>query len=266
MIILHLWLLKLFDWFNKNLFKNNADKCHVLFSTNDKVDVNVSGFKITNSECEKLLGVKFDRNLNFDNLISDIFKKASKKISALARVTPFMSIDKKRLLMNAFFTSQFNYCPLVWMCHSRTNNRKINRLHERCLRIIYNDKQSSFNELLEKDGSVSIHIRNIQILATEMFKISKGLSPPIMENIFKIREESHYNLRQNSQFSRPLVRSVYHGTESISYLGPKIWDILPDSYKGINTLGAFKSKIKLWKPSNCPCRFCRVYIDNVECL
>ena len=75
---------------------------------------------------------------------------------------------EKYLLMNAFFTSQFSYCPPVWICHSRTNNDKINRLHERCLRIVYNDKESSFNNLLEKDGSVSIHTRNTQILATEM--------------------------------------------------------------------------------------------------
>ena len=57
--------------------------------------------------------------------------------------------------MNSFFRSQFNYCPLIWMCHNRTNNRKKNRLHGRCLQIIYNDKQSSFIELLEKDNSVS---------------------------------------------------------------------------------------------------------------
>ena len=82
-------------------------------------------------------------------------KKAGRNISALARVTQYMGNAKKRILMNAFFTSQFSYCPLVWMCHSSTNNNKINRLYERSLRIVYNDKQSSFNELLEKDGSVS---------------------------------------------------------------------------------------------------------------
>ena len=64
------------------------------------------------------------------------------------------------------------------MCHSRTNNRRIDRLHERCLRIIYNDKQSSFKELLEKDSSVSIHERNVQILTTEMYKVSNNFSPP----------------------------------------------------------------------------------------
>ena len=89
-----------------------------------------------------------------------------------------MSLTKKRTLMNAFFNSQFNYCSLTWMCHSHENNDKINRLHERCLRIISNDKRSSFNALLEKDGSVLTHERNIKILATEMFKVSNYLAPP----------------------------------------------------------------------------------------
>ena len=73
-----------------------------------------------------------------------------------------MNDFKKRILMNAFSKSQFSYCPLIWMCHSRTNNNKINRLHERCLRIIFSDKQSSFETLLEKDGSVSIHNGDLQ--------------------------------------------------------------------------------------------------------
>ena len=99
--------------------------------------------------------------------------------------------------MNAFFDSQFKYCPFIWMCHSRTNKRKIDRLQERCLRIIYNDKQSSFKELLEKDSSVSIHERNVQILATAMNKVSNNFSPPHMNESFKVRNEHPYNLRQN---------------------------------------------------------------------
>ena len=128
-----------------------------------------------------------------------------------------MRIAKKRILMNAFFTSQFSYCPLVWMCHSRTNNNKINRLHERCLRLINNDKQSSFDELLQKDDSVSIHMRNIQILATEMYKLINNLSSPTMNRVFKLNSDSRYNLRQISQFSRSLVKSVYHGTDFLPW-------------------------------------------------
>ena len=66
------------------------------------------------------------------------------------------------------------------MCHGCANNSKINMLHERFLRIVYSDKQSSFEELLEKEGSVSIHQRNLQVLATEMYKVRKGISPAII--------------------------------------------------------------------------------------
>ena len=165
--------------------------------------------------------------------------------------------------MNAFFKSQFSYCPLVWMCHSRANNSKINRLHERCLRIIYSDKKSSFEQLLEKDKSVSIHTRNLQFLATEMYKVKEGLSPSIVTELFEHRDEQHYHLRNNAEFTIPTIRTVYHGSESISFLGPKIWNILPDRIKNANSLQIFKSEIKKWKPDNCPCRLCKNYIKNV---
>ena len=97
--------------------------------------------------------------------------------------------------MNAFFTSQFSYFPLIWMCHSRSNNRKINILLERFLRIIYNNQQSSFTEFVNKDNSVSIHIRNIQRFAIEMFRFYNGLLPPLMNNIFKLKAGNSYNLR-----------------------------------------------------------------------
>ena len=256
----------LFDWFDNNRLKSNPDKCHALVSTNKHLNMKVCDYTIGNSQYEKLLGVKIDVNLNFNEHISDLCKKASRKISALARIAPFMSIEKRKVVINAFFTTQFSYCPLVWMCRSRTNNSKIYMLHERCLRIIYNDKQSSFTELLKKDSSVSIHIKNIQKLAIEMFKSYKGLSPPTMDNVFKLRTENPHRLRQVSEFSRPIVKTVCHGTESLSYLGPKIWDILPEKLRNMDNLESFKKEIKTWRPDNCPCRLCKVYIEGVRFL
>ena len=125
----------LFNWFKNNRLKNNVDKCHVLVSTNKPVGIKVGDYTIDNSECEKLLGVKIDVNLNFNDHISDLCKKTSRKVSTLARATPFMGLSNRKLLMKAFFTSQFSYCQLSWMCHSRSGNRKINILHERCLRM-----------------------------------------------------------------------------------------------------------------------------------
>ena len=151
-----------------------------------------------------------------------------------------MNISKRRIIMNAFFKSQFSYCPLVWMCHSRANNDKINRLHERCLRIIYSDKRSTFETVLEKDDSVSVHNQNLQILATEMYKIKNDLSPLIFTELFEQRNEQHYDLRKNSQFTKPPLRTVYHGSESIPFLGPKIWNILQNRLKNANSIQAFK--------------------------
>ena len=148
-------------------------------------------------------------------------------MNALARLTPYMKLGKRRMLMNAFFISRFNYCPVIWMCHSRALNNKINRLHPRCLRMIYNDKTSTFKELLGKDNSVSIHNRNLQALAIDMCKAANGMSPEIMNEILQLREKSHYNLRYISEFIIPPIHSVYHGSEPVSYLGPKIWELVP---------------------------------------
>ena len=96
--------------------------------------------------------------------------------------------------MNSFFNAEFNYCPLILMLHSRSSNNKVKHHHERCLRLIYNDKQSFSEELLIKDGTGSIHHRNIKTLATEMFQVKNEISPEIICGIFTQRINNHSNL------------------------------------------------------------------------
>ena len=104
--------------------KRNADKCHLLVSSNEKVTIKIGSHEIANTKFEKLLGLHFDSGMSFDYHISEICKKVSRIICALARVTSCMSLSKKRSYMKAFFNSQFNYCSLIWMCHSGENNNK----------------------------------------------------------------------------------------------------------------------------------------------
>ena len=73
------------------------------------------------------------------------------------------------MILNPFFNSRFGYCPLILMFDGRMANNKINKLHERYLRIIYSENFSSYEEILEEDGFVSLHHRSLRILATEMF-------------------------------------------------------------------------------------------------
>ena len=82
--------------------------------------------------------------------------------------------------MKSFITSQFGYCPLVWMFHSRGLNKRINKIHKKALRLVYNDSQLTFSELLDKDNSVTIRERNLRALATEVCKSINGLSSVIM--------------------------------------------------------------------------------------
>ena len=109
-----------------------------------------------------------------------------------------MDLPKRRILMNALLKSQFSYCPVTGMFYSCSLDNKINKLHERCLRIAYNDKKSNFEELLIKDNSISIHHRNIQTIATEMYKFANRMSPEITNEIFQLREINHYNLSETS--------------------------------------------------------------------
>ena len=133
------------------------------------------------------------------------------------------------------------------MCHNRTYNNKINGLHERCLRLIYNDKCSSFEELLIKDKSVSIHHKKIHALAIEMFKVYTKTSPEIMQEVFQIKDRGHYFLRNQRDFVIPTVKSVNYGLESIRFLGPKIWESLPNNLKNKEPIETFKMTVKEWK-------------------
>ena len=127
---------KVFNWFGNNYMKANPVQCHLLFSTKTPEVVSIDGTQITSSTAETLLGITINSELKFENQLSAICNKVSRKINALGRIASYMSLEKSQIMMKAFIESQFNYCPLIWMFHSRTINEKINRLHEKALRIV----------------------------------------------------------------------------------------------------------------------------------
>ena len=135
--------------------KDNANKCYLLVSSDESCTTKIEDFNIKNSTEEKLFGVRFDSNLSFESHITSLCKKASQKLHALARILHYMDLNKRRNLMKAFITSQFSYCPLIWMFHSHNLNNKINRIHERALRLVYQNNLS-FSEFLDLGNSVTV--------------------------------------------------------------------------------------------------------------
>ena len=201
-----------------NQFQGYASKFHALLSTDKLVHVNIGTTQIENTQNERLLGITIFSKLSFDKHIQQICSRASAKLKALARIVPFMNITKMKRLMNAFFNAQFCYCPFTWMFHSRKLNNKINKLHERCLQIVYNNNTSTYEELLETDNSVSVHFQNVQALAIELCKVVNGFSPNIMKDVFPLYENSSYNNRNKRTFHSRHIKTAHFGSETLSHL------------------------------------------------
>ena len=101
-----------------------------------------------------------------------------------------------------------------------------------------------------------IHIRNLQVLATEIFKARNNLSLPIVQNIFRTSEPA-YSLRRDTIFESRRIQTQRYGIESLKQLGPKIWSQVPNEIKESASIAAFKNKLKNWKHKLCPCELCK---------
>ena len=151
------------------------------------------------------------------------------------------------------------------MFYDRTLNHRINHIHERALRFACKDYQTDFESLLGQRNLVSIHVKNLQLLMTEIYKTKSGLNPPFMKDIFTERNTG-YNLRHGNDSLIPKVRTTTHGIETISFLGNGLWSTLPNIVKQASTLPIFKNHINCWKGENCHCRLCKTYIPQVGYL
>ena len=212
--------------------------------------------EISSSNKEKLLGILLDNKLNFDSHITSLCKKAGQKLSALARTNHYLAQDQKLLLLNTVVKSNFSHCPLTWMFTSRYLNNALNSIHERALRLIYNDYELPFDRVLDDNKQKSMHQKNIESLAIEIYKSQAGLTPPIMSDLFVTRE-NNYNLGNFQELESSLRGTVKFGTETISYRGPQIWNLIPERLRTLETLNKFKKEIKKWKCDACPCRMCK---------
>ena len=186
-------------------------------------------------------------------------------MSALKRLARILPLQKRRILIQSFFNSQFSYCPLIWMFINHGTNHRINRLQERSLRILCRDDISAFEELLQQDNSVIIHTLNIQILANEMYKVYNNKSPDFICQLFS-KSNVTYNLRNVSDFERPTVNTVWWGTETVRNIGPQIWELIPSDIKTSPSFPFFKLKLKSWNPENCPCGVCKTFVPGVGFL
>lgn len=151
-------------------------------------------------------------------------------------------IEKRKLLENYFSNAKFNYCPLILKLHSCNINNVIRNLYESGLQLNFSDKNSSYEELLLKYGSVSIHHKNIQILMIEMQMSQEWPSSQNCFSIFCLQKQPQNNLWQQRKFRIPSVRSVYHGKKRTSYRRLMIWNVFPPDLQQLSSRISLKKQ------------------------
>ena len=242
---------KMTKWYQDNLLKVNCDKYQAMVLGNPKgernTDLDISGEKVEQSQHIKILGVTLDENLNFKDHLRSVCKKVASKIGVIRRLKNLIPVNAKLLLYKSAIMPHLTYCHLVWHFCTASDNRKLERLQERALRLVYNTTAESYDALLKRAKLTTLQNRRLQDILILMFKVKNKLTTNEIANIFNINDENTnnkgYNLR-NADFVLPRFKSVTYGRHSLRFLGPQLWSKLSKEERNIGTLATFRTTIR----------------------
>ena len=246
------------DWYNANSMVANPDKFQLMFlgkKVDKQICLTVNNLSINLVETVKLLGVVIDNKLNCVEHINNICKVANNKTNALLRIRKYIDVHTAKIYANAYILSAFYYCPMIWMFCNKISNNMINKAHIRCLKCVYNKNNMSLENLSSIDGSASIHVKNLRILMTEVYKSLNQINPEFMWDIFQIKA-SPYQLRMPLNLTLPPTSSKTFGTYSLAFRASFVWNNLPAIIKNSTTLRQFRNLIKNWQGNLCNCKLC----------
>ena len=244
----------------------NPSKFHPLLIKKDQMNttgekISIRGNIIESENSVKLLGIQLDYKLNFDPHISELCRKAATQLNVLKRLRAYIGFEERKVLVQSFVYSNFNYCPLVWRFCSAKSTNTTEKIQERALRFLYNDHVSSY--VLLKSQRCTMYVSRLRSLSLEIFKTLNDLNPSFMKDIFQIRA-SNYSSRNPNNLTHYRPNQVTFGTNSLRFLGPQIWNCLPEELKSADdNLNTFKSLITQWDGPTCNCNACRFIVNIV---
>ena len=173
-----------------------------------------------------LLGITIDNKLTFEAHIENLCKKATYKLWALQRIRKFITAMQAKALASSFVNTQFNYCAIVWMFCSRKSKFRLENIHKRVLRVVYNECEKNYKDLLADHDEISIHQKHLQFLGNEVFNSTNKLNLQFMWCFFE-NHESPYNLRCVSVIKLPGANTTKYGTNSLNFGCAILWNIIP---------------------------------------
>ena len=234
--------------FIQNGIKPNPDKYQamVLGKTEDKLNFKLADIDIKTTEKTCLLGVVLDNELKFDDHISSICRKVSAQISALNRLKNILPLKTKESLYRAFILPYFNYYNQIWHHCRKRNTAKIEKVNERALRYIFNDKSASSQDLLKRIRLPSLETPRIQDMLLTINNSISDKAPPAIRDLITLRS-SKYNLRHDYILSLPKVNTTKYGLKSWRYFAAKKWNELANDIRIKAGTNEVKNKIRLLK-------------------
>ena len=245
-------------WFNIDSLKANPGKFQFMVLGTKEADsfvLNIGKNKIESSTEVTLLGVKIDKQLKFKSHIEELCRKAAYKLHALRRIRKYLTVEKAKLLANAFINSQFTYAPLIWMFAGKSSIAKICKIHFRTLQIVHNNYVKSYQDLLNFSNDISIHQKHLRLLAIEVYKSLMNINPEFMWEFFN-KNSLQYNLRKGDIVYLPPARSSCYGINSLAFYGSLLQNSLPSNVKQSHNLEEYKLKFRNLGNIHCTCVVC----------
>ena len=245
-------------WFDANYMKANPSKFQAICISRSEINVNfqIGNHNINSEKVVKLLGVNIDEKLNFSHHVSTICKKAARQINALQRICKHLEYSSKLRIYESFIASNFEYCSLVYNSFSIGQDKKLEKLNERALRLLCNDYISTYENILSKTNKRMLYVTRKMKLAEFVFKVQHKKAPPLNDTFFK-RQITPYHMRDNMKLMKPVYNTVQFGMKSIAYQGPLVWNSLPVDIKIIDDYHAFHVSLRNCNILNsCQCGNC----------
>ena len=251
---------RILEWFSHNSMIANPAKFQLMFlGKNLNYDelflITQKDILLPSTEV-KLLGITLDNKLSFKTHIESMCAKAVNRTNAFRRIRNYVSLNKAKLIYNAFIFSTFNYCPLIWMFCSKTLNNLVNKTHKKALRLVYQKGDATLSELLEIDNNKPIHVKNLHSLMCEIYKSLNNLNPKFMGNLFPLKSCKN-NLRARKLLVLPLINTPSRGTNTNIYKSISAWNSLSPHLMNSKTLANFKNELSKWNGKGCPCKICK---------
>ena len=249
-------------WFGKNHMIANPDKFKAIIIQKDRKDtsgikLNINNTEILSEREVTLLGIDIDNRLSFDGYLSKICKQASNILNALKRQSKFIVGMTNRILMaNSYVLSYFNYCPLVWHFCGAGSTHKIEKIHERALRWVYDDYVSAYSDILKTSNSSTLYLKRVRMIAQETYKVINNQSPSYLSELIRFRNSRYPTRNTDIDIYVPRVNQVKFGNRSFKYEAPVLWNSLPNDFRKVENFSIFKELMKTWNGKTCRCNIC----------